>query len=59
MRVFQSGCAASPAGLHICAGGSAGNWPVCNRNHTEIIVRAYVSQRDAACHAPLCAYMYL
>lgn len=46
-------------GLHLCAGGSDGNWHVCNRNHTEIIVLAYVSQRDAACHAPLCAYMHL
>lgn len=49
----------SPAGLHLCAGGSASNWHVCNRNHTEIIVLAYVSQRDAACRAPLRAYMHL
>lgn len=43
----------------MCAGGSAGNWHVCIRNHTEIIVLAYVSQRDAACRAPLGAYMHL
>lgn len=40
-----------PAGFHLCAGGSVGNWHVCNRNHTEIIVLAYVSQHDAACRA--------
>lgn len=48
-----------PVGLHLCAGGSAGNWHVCNRNHTEIIGPAYVSQRDAECRATLCAYMRL
>lgn len=49
----------SPVGLHLCAGGSAGNWHVCNRSHTEIIVLAYVSQRDTACRASLCARMHL
>lgn len=39
---------ASPAGLNLCAGGSVYNWHVCKRNHTEIIVLAYVSQRDTA-----------
>lgn len=56
---FSEWACSGPAGLHLCAGGSAGNWHVCNRNHTEIIVLAYVSQRDAACRAPLCAYMHL
>lgn len=56
---FSEWACSSPVGLHLCAGGSAGNCHVCNRNHTEIIVLAYVSQRDAACRAPLCAYMHL
>lgn len=48
-----------PAGLHLCAGGSDGDWYVCNRHHAEIIVLAYVSQRDTARGEPLCAYMHL
>lgn len=39
-----------------------GNWHVCNRNHTEIIVLVlvgYVSRRDSACCPPLYAYVHL
>lgn len=38
----------SPVGFNLCAGGSVCNWHVCKRNHTAVIVLAYVSQRDAA-----------
>lgn len=55
---FSEWACSGPAGLHLCAGGGVSNWHVCNRNHTEIIVPAYVSQRDAAWRALLCAYMH-
>lgn len=49
----------SPGGIHFCAGGCSGNWHVCNGNHTEIIVLAYVSQHDAARCVPLSGCMHL
>lgn len=40
---FSAWACSAPAGLHLCAGGSATNGHVCSRNHTEIIFLAYVS----------------
>lgn len=43
---FSESAYRSSARLHINAGGCTGNWPICNGNHTEIIVLAYASRRD-------------